>query len=389
MMTLDVLAWCFVAVLVVPFAWLTIEVAAALLPVRRLAQAVDDRPRVAVLVPAHNEEGGIALTLQQIRDHLHRDDRLLVVADNCTDGTTAVARAAGVEVIERHEAARRGKGFALDYGLRHLAQDPPAVVVVVDADTDVKPWTIDALAAAVAQTGRPVQGVNLLDPPLDAGPPARISAFAFFFKNYVRPRGMDRLGLPCLLYGTGMAMPWSALSQIDLAHGDITEDIRLGVELAVRGTPPAFAPDAHVKGIFPTHSTAAQSQRRRWEHGHLSTIARYVPRLVFLAITRLRLDLLALALHLGVPPLAFLFLFGAIGAIGLAVLHQFTAAAVLAGAMASAILAILAAWLRFGRDRLPARDLLLFPHYVIKKIPIYLGFFFRPQREWVRTNRQK
>ncbi len=381
------LAWGLALVLMVPFAWLTLEVVAALLPMRRLAEALDQRPRVAVLVPAHDEEAGLTATLQGISCHLRPSDRLLVIADNCADHTAEVARAAGAEVVERTDPDHRGKGYALDFGIRHLAADPPAVVVVVDADTEVKAWTIDALAAGVGHFGLPVQGVNLLDPPPGSGPAARISSFAFFFKNYVRPRGMDRLGLPCLLYGTGMAMPWQALTGINLAHGDITEDIRLGVELAIRGFPPAFAPDAHVKGTLPTQSRAAGSQRRRWEHGHLSTICRYVPRLLLRGLLGLRIDLIGLALHLGVPPLAFLFLIGGIVAVGLLITGPIYAAGALAAAMACAVLAILASWFQFGRHRLPAGDLLLFPYYVLKKIPLYLGFFVRPQREWVRTDR--
>ena len=53
-------------------------------------------------------------------------DRLLVVADNCSDDTAAVARAAGAEVTERSDVERRGKGYALDHGVRHLAADPSA-----------------------------------------------------------------------------------------------------------------------------------------------------------------------------------------------------------------------------------------------------------------------
>ncbi len=387
MTTLDILAWCLAIVLMLPFAWLTLEVVAALLPMRRLAEALDQRPRMAVLVPAHNEEAGLAATLQGISSHLRSGDRLLVIADNCADLTAEVARTEGAEVVERTDPNHRGKGYALDFGIRHLAADPPHVVVIVDADTEVKAWTIDALAAGVAHYGRPVQGVNLLDPPPGSGPAARISAFAFFFKNYVRPRGMDRLGLPCLLYGTGMAMPWQALEKIDLAHGDITEDIRLGVELAIRGFPPTFAPDAHVKGTLPTQTQAAGTQRRRWEHGHLSTIGRYVPRLLLRGLFGFRFDLIGLALHLGVPPLAFLFLIGSIVAVVLVISGPILAFAALTAAMACAVLAILVSWYRFGRDRLPAADLLLFPYYVLKKLPLYLGFFVRPQREWVRTDR--
>ena len=77
-------------------------------------------PRMAVLVPAHNESCGLLPTLEDIKPQLRPCDRMLVIADNCTDDTAAVAAACGAEVIERRDAAKRGKGYALDFGLRHL-----------------------------------------------------------------------------------------------------------------------------------------------------------------------------------------------------------------------------------------------------------------------------
>src|SRR5947199_27684 len=82
-----------------------------------------------------------------------------------------------------------------------------------------------------AATGRPVQGADVLAPAPGAGPRGQLSAFAFRFKNVVRPLGLDRLGVPCLLMGTGMAFPWPTLRDVPLASGDIAEDKNLGVEL--------------------------------------------------------------------------------------------------------------------------------------------------------------
>ena len=92
------------------------------------------RPPLAILVPAHNEAAGIAITLASILRQLTPEDRLLVVADNCDDHTAAIARAAGASVIERHHAQQRGKAYALAYGLQWLAQTPPAIVICIDAD---------------------------------------------------------------------------------------------------------------------------------------------------------------------------------------------------------------------------------------------------------------
>src|SRR5262249_14964254 len=130
--------------LAIPVAVLCIEIIAAIiLPERHLATCFGHgvRPRLAVLVPAHNESRGLLPTLSDIRSQLLPHDRLLVVADNCTDDTADVARAEGAEVIERHDLSRLGKGYALDYGLRHLSFDPPEIVIAIDADCRVEPGT--------------------------------------------------------------------------------------------------------------------------------------------------------------------------------------------------------------------------------------------------------
>ncbi|MFX5972557.1 glycosyltransferase, partial [Acinetobacter baumannii] len=80
----------------------------------------DVRSRVAILVPAHNESEGLRPTLIEINSQLGSGDRLVVVADNCTDDTATIAAAAGADVVVRHDLSRIGKGFALDAGVRHL-----------------------------------------------------------------------------------------------------------------------------------------------------------------------------------------------------------------------------------------------------------------------------
>src|SRR5262249_28274109 len=139
-------------------------------------------------------------------------DRVLVVADNCADDTAAVAAAAGAEVVQRRDPMCRGKGYALDFGVRHLAQDPPDVVIVVDADCAVAPGALARLASECSAGGRPVQALYLMHAPPGAGLRTRIAAFAWIVKNKVRPLGGQRAGWPCLLMGTGMAFGWMQLA---------------------------------------------------------------------------------------------------------------------------------------------------------------------------------
>ena len=142
------------ALLVIPVVVFCLEVVAAIaLPQRQLGLGHPGhgvRRRLAVLVPAHNESAGLLPTLADIQSQLSPGDRLLVIADNCTDDTAVVARTAGAEVIERRDTEKLGKGYALDFGLRRLSLDPPEIVIFVDADCRVECDTIDRLAVVSA-----------------------------------------------------------------------------------------------------------------------------------------------------------------------------------------------------------------------------------------------
>ena len=162
------------------------------------------RGRVAVLVPAHDEAAGIARTLDAVLPQLREHDRVVVVADNCSDDTAAIARAAGtqVQVVERTHATDRGKGFALAFGVDHLRADPPAAVLIVDADCELAPGSLEVLATELGRTQRPVQALYLMLAAPDAGLGRRMAQFAWRVRNWARPAGWRRLGMPCQLMGT-------------------------------------------------------------------------------------------------------------------------------------------------------------------------------------------
>jgi len=389
------------ALLCVPVAVLCIECVAALLPVRRRQAAAPSanarRPRLAVLVPAHNESTVIRPTLTAILSQLSSGDRLVVVADNCDDDTPDLARAAGAEVVVRHDPVNRGKGFAMDAGVKHLAGDPPDVVVILDADCALADGALDALRHDVSATGRPAQGVYLLDRGPNPDAKQAVSSLAFLVKNWVRPAGLSRLGMPCLLTGSGMAFPWETIRSTHLATDSVVEDMELGLRLAASGHAPVLCTTARITGPAAPTKLAARTQRQRWEHGHVRTLVRHAAPLAAKAVVgrKLRLgqrvQLAAMALELAVPPLALLglFVFGTFAisvAVGVATGHW--AAAVISGAaIVATLVCLLTAATVYARGVVPMRCLVGVPGYVLSKFPIYWALVFNPQRRWVRTAR--
>jgi cellulose synthase/poly-beta-1,6-N-acetylglucosamine synthase-like glycosyltransferase len=385
---LDLALVAFGSLLLVPCAVLWIEVAASLLPPRPgVPPAALARPRLAVVVPAHDEARLIAAATARIRAELAAGDRLLVVADRCRDDTAARARAAGAEVSERR-AGLAGKGYALDHARDALTADPPAVVVFLDADTIPGAGTIDAIAQLAAATNRPVQAAYTVSPP--ASEHGRVSAFAFLVRNYVRPRGLARLGLSCTLAGTGMAIPWQVLRHIPLASGATAEDLGMSISCALVGAPPLFCAAARVVGPLVEEGRPTSLQRTRWEHGSLRAAALGVPRLLRHAVAGGGASSLALALDIAVPPLALLFLSLSLLSAMVVPLrvcgHAAAAGPVVAADVALFGLAVLAAWLRFGRAVLPPRAFLSAPRYALRKIPLYWRFVTRREATWAKRN---
>jgi len=362
-----------------------IEIAAGLWPARALPSA-EGRPTIAVVVPAHDEAAGIAATVAALRHDLPDRARLIVIADNCTDDTATVARAAGASVIERHDPVRRGKGYALAHARDQLAGDPPDVAIIIDADCRISAGGIDRLAAVALAADRPVQAAYLLAPRRSAGPMVQLSGFAFLVKNLVRQRGLARIGAPAILTGSGMAFPWAILAEAPLATGDIVEDLGLGIALASAGHAPIFCADVTIWSD-PSSATGTLEQRRRWELGFLDTA-----RSKALPLLRSgRWGRSWLGLHLLVPPLALLMMVDGLLLAVLAIVAglggPILPLLVLAGLLAFALSLVGIVWAGHGRDQIRAATLLRIPLYMLWKLPIYLDAITRRERRWVRTRR--
>ena len=90
-----------------------------------------DDERIAVVIPALDAAAHLGEVIERVRRHVPRE-AIIVVDDGSTDAPATVARDCGVRVVEHGE--NRGKGAALDTGIREAARAGFAWVVTVDAD---------------------------------------------------------------------------------------------------------------------------------------------------------------------------------------------------------------------------------------------------------------
>lgn len=105
--------------------------------------AIVSRKTLTIVVPAHNEENGLGETLESFLNQTVLADRIVVVADNCTDRTVEVALSyPGVECLVTPKGIGGSKAKAQNYGLSFVDTD---LVLPVDADTTLDPDYIEHL----------------------------------------------------------------------------------------------------------------------------------------------------------------------------------------------------------------------------------------------------
>lgn len=390
------------ALSVLPVLSLLLSIAAAaplgyLLVLTMLSVARRPPPRgpdllLVAVIPAHNEETGIASTVQSLHSADYPADRrrVIVVADNCKDATAERARAAGATVLERFNDEKRGKGYALELGFGHALADPSVdAVVVIDADTVVSPNLWRSLADTLSAGADAVQAANRVRN-RDASWRTRLLAIALALINGVRCLGRERLSLSVGLKGNGMAFSRRALTVAPYQAYGLVEDVEHAVALALAGVRVHFAADSFIASESPETAGASVSQRRRWEGGRIQLVLDTLPRVVAQAVRTRSLVLVDIALELLIPPLSYPALLLGTGAV-LEGAHLFVRGALTSAApvwifAGSALFVHVArGWQLSGTGAGGLKALALAPAYVAWKLVVARPF--GRAQSWVRTQR--
>jgi 1,2-diacylglycerol 3-beta-glucosyltransferase len=262
-MVATVAALVLLAVATVACLGLLVPTLAGLFPRRRRGRP-HPSTTFAVLVPAHDEEAGLPATLRSLaaQDYPPELVRVVVVADNCTDDTAGVARRAGAECLVRDDATRRGKGYAVAFGLDHVLGGSPDVVVVLDADCELHRSALRELAAVFAAGADVVQCV-VRSRNADAGPSGLVAAVGSAVDEAVAA-GWDRLGRSVRLRGTGMAFRSPVLRAVPWTAFGLAEDAEYAATLRAAGVRVRHCDGAVVLCDAPERLADLCRQRRRW-----------------------------------------------------------------------------------------------------------------------------
>ena len=131
-------------------------------------------PRVAVFIPAYNEEKVIVRTIRSVLNSDYPNIRVIVIDDGSKDRTFEVAREAyatdiadgRVQVLTKPNG---GKAAALNYALERIDEDyyvgiDADTVIAMDAISKLIPHFEDPAIGAIAGNAKVGNRVNLLDP---------------------------------------------------------------------------------------------------------------------------------------------------------------------------------------------------------------------------------
>ena len=274
-----------------------------------ISAAINPVSHFVFVVPAHDEESGITATVQSLLNVCYPRALfdVVVIADNCTDRTAEMARALGVECIERNDEHLRGKGYALRHAFAELVTRGYDAFLVIDADSVVSPNFLSALDLRLRRGERVVQAYYGM-----SNPDASILTYLFQVGNLIENKlfwePKDTFRLPILLRGNGMCFareivekfPWSAFS--------IVEDTEYGLLLINNGIRIHFAAEIGVYACQPETLQQAFAQRVRWASGNATLTKGRAVKLILsgFAIRRYALIDLGLSLIAGSRPLLLL-----------------------------------------------------------------------------------
>lgn len=348
------------------------------------------RLKLAVVVPAHNEEEHISETVRRLRksDYESSFFTIIVIADNCDDLTEERATRAGAQVFRRTNTKERGKGQALDWFFTHHREAYAWAdgVVLIDADTLVDKSFLSEIAASLRHPSvKAVQGYYGVSNAGRHWRSALVSA-AFHVFNHLRPAGCNRLGGTAGLRGNGMGFRKELLLGLGWPAHSIVEDHEFTLRLLLKDVIVHYNPDARVFSDMPLDSKVAEKQRMRWEGMDRRMRNRFV-RLVFRELVRHpRARYLHTLAGFFIPPFAKIVMWQ-IALFGTALAAGSRAAILLAACFGVDLFYVFSGLILRGATSAEWLSLCRVPFYLLWKLWVYIKMIERAPTAWERTKR--
>ena len=226
-------------------------------------------PPVSVIVPAYNEEVGIAAAVRSLAGNDYPTLEVIVVDDGSTDGTAAVVEAIDDPRVRLIVQANGGKPAALNTGIAAARHD---VIVMVDGDTVFEPDSIRNLVAPLAD---PAVGAVAGNAKVGnrGGILGRWQHIEYTMGFNLDRRMYEALGCMPIVPGAIGAFRREAVAQVGgVSHDTLAEDTDLTMSIHRAGWKVAYEARARAWTEVPASLRQLWRQRYRWAYGTMQAV---------------------------------------------------------------------------------------------------------------------
>jgi len=347
--------------------------------------------RLAVLIPARNEEKVISNLIESLKHQIYPKSLfdIYVIPNNCTDNTKSVALQAGALILEVTPPIQT-KGDVLKQGFMLLKGSGYDGYVVFDADNVVCPDFLQRMNDALCAGYPAAQGRRESKNPKDSWVSGCNTVYLSMI-NLFSDRARMRTARCANIYGTGHMVSAELLKETGYPIQTLTEDLEYTTVCILKGKQVAFVDDAVCFDEQAVKFTCSMRQRRRWSVGSCDCYRLYRSELASAWVRNKNKSALDMLLFLFAPYMqvvlttlvfiiASLLIFHAAPSVGMAFIYILIglAALYLFLTLFACVVVIMRGWKI--QDNLPG--ILSFPLLFMSWLPINISCFFKKDVEW-------
>lgn len=251
--------------------------------VHKKSRRIKENNSYGILIAARNEENVIGNLIDSLKNQNYPSDliSIYVVADNCTDNTSSVAKEHGAIVYERYNTSEIGKGYALNFLLNKIKKDStmPDAFIVFDSDNIVDSNYVSEINKTF---NNGYQVITSYRNTKNYGDNWISSGYGLWFLREAMYLNQPRwkIGSNCGVSGTGFLFSSKVLEECGGWNFHLlTEDIEFTTDCIVNNRKIGYCPKAIFYDEQPTSFKQSVTQRLRWSKGYLQVLGKYGKRL--------------------------------------------------------------------------------------------------------------